>query len=52
MRWNMRWNPYCGVAPTPAELIGRWNLDPWLLAALLALALGYAAASRGFAPQE
>jgi len=35
MRWNMRWNPYCGVAPTPAEFIGRWNLDPWLLAALL-----------------
>ncbi|MET0337846.1 MAG: cytochrome c oxidase assembly protein [Caulobacter sp.] len=28
--------PYCGVAPTPGELIGRWNLDALLIVALLA----------------
>ncbi len=28
--------PYCGVAPTPAELVGRWNLDPMLIAVLAA----------------
>ena len=28
------WTPYCGVAPTPADYLGRWNLDPLLLAAL------------------
>lgn len=28
------WIPYCGVAPTPGELLWRWNLDPLLLAAL------------------
>ncbi|WP_264053845.1 cytochrome c oxidase assembly protein [Rhodopseudomonas palustris] len=27
--------PYCGSAPLPAELIGRWNLDPALIAALV-----------------
>jgi putative membrane protein len=33
------WLPYCGVAPAPAELWARWNLDPVLLLALvLALA--------------
>lgn len=26
--------PYCGSAPLPADLMGRWNFDPWLLAAL------------------
>ncbi|UUR08909.1 cytochrome c oxidase assembly protein [Sphingomonas glaciei] len=31
------WLPYCGAAPVPADLLGRWNLDPLLL---LALALG------------
>lgn len=30
---------YCGPAPDPAELWLRWNLDPALLAALVALAL-------------
>lgn len=25
---------YCGVPPTPATLMGAWNLDPFLLAAL------------------
>lgn len=29
---------YCGPAPLPAELWTRWNFDPLLLAALLALA--------------
>lgn len=33
------WTPYCGVAPSPADLLWRWNLDPLLLAAIgLALA--------------
>lgn len=26
---------YCGPAPLPDDLWGRWNLDPWLIAALL-----------------
>lgn len=25
------WIPYCGAAPSPAELLARWNLDPLLL---------------------
>lgn len=33
------WLPYCGEAPAPAEWLGRWNLDPWLLAALALCAL-------------
>jgi putative membrane protein len=34
------WNgAYCGPAPTPAELLGRWNLDPLLLVLLVLLAL-------------
>ena len=28
--------PYCGPAPLPAEIWGHWNLDPLLLAGLLA----------------
>ena len=35
------WVPYCGVAPTPAELLGRWNLDPLLLLAMGVGALAY-----------
>lgn len=31
--------PYCGTAPSPGELWSRWNLDPILLLALLALLL-------------
>lgn len=27
--------PYCGAPPVPAQLAGRWNLDPILIAALL-----------------
>ncbi len=33
------WIPYCGAAPTPTEWLARWNADPWLLAALAALAV-------------
>jgi len=28
------WTPYCGPAPDPADVLGRWNGDPVLLAAL------------------
>lgn len=31
------WTPYCGAGPIPGELASRWNLDPWLLAALALL---------------
>ena len=30
--------PYCGPAPLPGDLLGQWNLDPVLLAAMVALA--------------
>lgn len=30
------WLPYCGTAPVPADLLGRWNLDPLLLLGLAA----------------
>jgi putative membrane protein len=33
-----RWVPYCGEAPGPEAWLGRWNLDPVLLALLLLLA--------------
>lgn len=33
-----RWIPYCGEAPGPDVWLGRWNLDPLLLAALAVLA--------------
>lgn len=36
------WSPYCGTAPVPGELLGRWNFDPLLLVALAAVALAYA----------
>jgi putative membrane protein len=36
------WMPYCGVAPLPAELWQRWNLDPALIVGLVAAALAYA----------
>lgn len=29
--------PYCGAAPNPSEILTRFNLDPWLIGALLAL---------------
>ena len=30
---------YCGPAPAPADLLSRWNFDPWALAVLVVLAL-------------
>ena len=30
---------YCGPAPIPAELLERWNFDPWALAVLVGLAI-------------
>ena len=35
-----RWEgSYCGPAPIPAELLARWNFDPWALAVLVGLTL-------------
>lgn len=34
--------PYCGLAPIPAELIWRWNLDPALMLSLASLAMLHA----------
>ena len=36
---TQRWIPYCGEAPGPDAWLGRWNLDPVLLAALALLAI-------------
>ena len=30
---------YCGPAPAPADLLSRWNFDPWALAVLVVLAI-------------
>lgn len=38
--------PYCGIAPLPGELWRNWNLDPVLLAVLLAVLAAYAAGAR------
>lgn len=35
------WLPYCGAAPAPAEWLGRWNLDPLLIVALLVAGVAY-----------
>ena len=32
------WTPYCGAAPDPNAWLARWNLDPWLIAALVFVA--------------
>ncbi len=40
------YDPYCGPAPVPAELIGRWNFDPLLLTALALGALLWMAYGR------
>ena len=37
---------YCGSPPTLVTLAGRWNLDPWLIVALLLGAAAYAALCR------
>ena len=31
--------PYCGPAPAPDQLWSSWNLDPWVLIGIAALAL-------------
>lgn len=38
--------PYCGAPPSPESLIHRWNLDPWLIGALLLILAAWAVASR------
>lgn len=40
------WSPYCGPAPLPDEMLGRWNLDPFLLAGLATIVLGWLIAGR------
>lgn len=40
------WVPYCGAAPDPAELLGRWNFDPLLLLALGGLLVWHFATAR------
>jgi putative membrane protein len=39
--------PYCGSAPTPAEILTRFNLDPILIAALAAVLLLHVRILRG-----
>jgi putative membrane protein len=41
------WTPYCGPAPDPSEVLGRWNGDPLVLAGLILLAAVGASALRG-----
>lgn len=43
------WHPYCGVGPSPEDWLTRWNLDPVLLAGLLAVS-GWWLASGGRDP--
>lgn len=48
------WNPYCGIAPAPAEWWLRWNFDPALLFALCmatVLWLGFVRGGAGAAQQ-
>ena len=33
------WIPYCGAAPSPAEWLSRWNLDPVLLVGIAGLSV-------------
>ena len=37
---------YCGSPPSPLTLLNRWNLDPVVIVALLAVLLAYVVASR------
>lgn len=42
------WTPYCGPAPDPADVLGRWNGDPVLLSVLaLAVSVGVYLAVKG-----
>ncbi len=38
---------YCGPPPGAAELIGRWNFDPWLLLAFVAASIAWRLSARG-----
>jgi putative membrane protein len=38
--------PYCGLPPVPAELAERWNLDPVLIGAMLAVLGAYLLSAR------
>lgn len=40
------YSPYCGAPPTASSLWLRWNLDPILLVALVAVGVGYAVLAR------
>lgn len=40
------WAPYCGPAPVPADLLGRWNPDPVLLAGLAVAAIWWSASGK------
>jgi putative membrane protein len=42
--------PYCGQPPDPVDLLERWNLDPLLIAALVALLATYWIARRDETP--
>ena len=37
-----RWDQYCGPPPVPAELMDRWNVDPPLIGAMVAMAAAHA----------
>jgi putative membrane protein len=41
------WTPYCGAPPVPQDLWLRWNFDPWLIGALLAVAAIWIVYTRG-----
>ena len=40
-RMQPNWIPYCGAAPGPGEWLGRWNVDPPLLAGFAAAAVSW-----------
>lgn len=44
------WNPYCGAAPVPGEILARWNADPFLLLVLAGTAVLLWRTSRRPAP--
>jgi len=44
--------PYCGVAPSPGELLGRFNLDPVLITTLAVLATAHIVHLSGETPRR
>lgn len=52
MNGQQFWAPYCGAAPLPAELLGRWNVDPLLLLLLACLPVLYRAFSGSRTPGQ